>query len=173
MYNPGVIALIILAILLTVSIVASLIYIAVKQSEDTPSGGNVILPPCSERTDISSLVQIPNTLQSCEQNGRATSLYYIGSISNLDYVVAPWGTQPFDVCIGFCTGYTGGICSGSNYNGKSAQDNFNSCMIQLAVTGCAPPSPIAAKGTTIYYPFSPTCKICDNCSNINININVE
>lgn len=165
--NLGVILLIILIIILTIGITIALIYVSIEESRNNNNNsGNVILPPCSESTNISSLIQIPNIGSDCLQNGTAGSLYYIGNIENskYDYVVAPWTTQPFDVCIGFCSGYTGNTCSGPNYNGKSAQDNFNNCMQQLGVTGCAPPLPVAAKGTTLYYPFTPTCNVCDNCA---------
>lgn len=167
MVNAGVILLITLAIVLAIAMVILVIWAAVSYIEDAKSGGTGTtgLPPCSTNINLSGLIQIPVNTPRCMQNGKSTSYYYIGQISpqTYDYVVAPWGTQPFDVCIGFCTGYTGGICSGPTYNGKSAQDNFNQCMLQLSSTTCTPPLPIAAQGTTVYYAFSPTCNVCDGC----------
>jgi len=166
MINVGVVLLITLAIILTIIFIVLITWATISYILDTSSAtGATALAPCSSNINLSSLIQIPNTGSNCIQNGLTTSLYYIGQLSpqTYDYVVAPWGTQPFDVCIGFCTGYTGGVCSGSSYNGKSSQDNFDQCMSQLSSTTCVPPVPIAAKGTTVYYAFSPTCNICDNC----------
>jgi hypothetical protein len=168
MANTGVILLIILAIILTITMISLLIWAGVSYiNSDRNNGGTGtnILPPCNQNVNISSLIQIPDVGANCIQNGIVGSLYYIGKLDRgqYDYVVAPWATQPLDVCVGFCTGYTGGQCSGADYNGQSAQSNFDNCMRQLSSTGCAPPIPIAARGTIIYYPLSPTCKICDNC----------
>lgn len=164
--NPGVVLLVILAIILAVGITAVLIWAGVEEANKSHNGGNTgpaILPSCTQRTNISSLIQIPDSGSNCIQNGITGSLYYIGNLpgSQYDYVVAPWGTQPFDVCIGFCTGFTGNTCMGPNYNGQSAQDNFIHCMNQLSNTGCSPPTPIAAKGTILYYAFVPTRNVCD------------
>lgn len=109
-----------------------------------------------------------------------------------DFVVAPWTTSPLDVCVAFCTQYTApntttgntgttnttgntgttsatvnttqGTCTGASYNGLSAQENFNNCMQLLnpVNTTCTPPAPIAAIGTTLYYPYSPTNNVCSN-----------
>lgn len=180
MANPGITLLIVLIIVLTVGIILGLIVTAITFAENqTNSGGTgTVLPPCSQSTNISSLIQIPNSGSNCVQNGQTGSLFYIGNLGNkeLDYVVAPWKTQPLDVCIGYCSqfksnefksgGVSGGTCTGPNFNGKTAQANFNNCMTQLttSVSGCVPPIPLAAKGTIVYYAFSPTCRICDTCT---------
>lgn len=174
MANPGVILLILLAVILTIAIISVLIWAGVERHNDSNTGttGGVILPPCNQNINISSLIQIPDTGSNCTQNGATGSLFYVGKLGGgkYDYVVAPWGTQTFDVCVGFCTGYTGGKCSGANYNGQSSQSNFDNCMKQLSSTGCAPPIPIAAKGTILYYPYTPTCNVCDTCGPTLANI---
>lgn len=167
MVNPGVVLLISLAIILTIGVSVLLVWAAIESRNNQAQSGitDNSLPSCNQNVNISSLLQIPdNNSTECIQNGRKTSLYYIGTLGtgSYDYVVAPWATQPLDVCVGFCTGYTEGICSGPNYNGRSAQSNFNNCMEQLSSTRCRPPIPIAAKGTIIYYAYSPTRNICDN-----------
>lgn len=172
MVNPGVAALAALAVILTIGFIVLLVWAGVSAATNTNSSGGRVnfLPPCSQNTNISSLIQIPPSGFNCIQRGRPTSLYYIGQLGNkqYDYVVAPWGTIPIDVCVGFCTSLSGvtaggGSCSGPNFNGQSAQANFDHCMTQLSSTTCAPPIPIAAKGTILYYAFSPTCLICDGC----------
>lgn len=167
MINPGVVLLITVAIILTIGVILLLVWAGVEVSNNSGRTGNTgnFLPSCSQNINISSLIQIPiNDNTKCVQNGIVTSKFCIATLDqgNYDYVVAPWTSQPLDVCIGFCTGYTGGICSGADYNGQSAQANFNKCMQQLSGTGCSPPVPIAANGTIIYYAFSPTCNVCDN-----------
>ena len=166
MVNVGIMLLISLAVLLTIGIIIVLIWAGVSSSNN--SGGKTgapSLPPCSQNINISSLIQIPTMGFNCTQQGETGPLYYIGQLGNqqYDYVVAPWGTQPLDVCIGFCSTFSDGNCTGPNYQGVSAQDNFNSCMNQLSSTTCTPPIPIAAQGTILYYPYSPTCNICDAC----------
>jgi hypothetical protein len=170
MVNVGIVLLILLAVTLSIIVVVSLISAAIASTKDSGGGGTGanFLPPCSQSIDISTLIQIPSPGPNCIQNGSTGSKYYIGKLGNnqYDYVVAPWGTQPFDVCIGFCQTYSNGVCTGPNYNGKSAQDNFNDCMSQLSTTKCSPPLPIAAQGTILYYAYSPTCNICDGCGEI-------
>jgi len=174
MVNPGIILLISLAVILTIAVIITLIWAGISisnhQNQGTGTTGPSTLPSCTQTININTLIQIPETGFNCIQNGVTGSLYYIGNLGTgqYDYVVAPFTLQPLDVCIGFCTGYTGGNCSGPNYNGQSAQDNFNHCMSQLSSTTCTPPIPIAAKGTTIFYAYSPTCNICDNCGHRNI-----
>lgn len=174
MVNPGIVLLITLAIILTIGVIVALIWAGVSILNNQGGGGTGVTvgPPCGQNVNLSSLIQIPNSGANCIQRGVTGSLFYIGNLSNksFDYVVAPWGTQPLDVCIGFCTGFTGGICTGAPSSGRSAQSNFNSCMSQLSSTTCSPPIPLAAKGAIVYYAFSPTCNICDNCgSSLFIN----
>jgi hypothetical protein len=167
MINSGVLFLIVMAIILTIVITILLIWSAIQNSSNTGTTGDTgpSLSPCNQTINQSSLIQIPiNSSTQCIQNGIITSKFCIADLDNgeYDYVVAPWGSQPLDVCVGFCTGYTGGICNGPIYNGRSAQDNFNKCMEQLNVKNCIPPLPIASNGSILYYAFSPTCNICDN-----------
>ncbi len=173
MANTGIVLLLILIVILVITVITLLVWAGIETSNQNNNngGGTVILPSCSSNVNVSSLVQIPNTGANCLQNGATGPLYYIGSISSYDYVVAPWGTQPLDVCVHFCESYSNGKCTGPNYNGQSAQSNFNSCMTQLSGTGCSPPVPIAAKGAILYYAFSPTCNICDNCGKSSQNNN--
>lgn len=170
MVNPGVILLITFAVILTIVAVLLLVWASIEYSNNSNNGntGHTPLFPCSQNINVSSLIQIPiNNSTICSQQGITGTYYYIGNLDSgqYDYVVAKFGTQPLDVCVGFCTGYTGGICNGPTYNGKSSQQNFDTCMSQLSSTTCTPPIPIAAQGTLLYYALSPTCNFCDNCGN--------
>lgn len=167
MANPGVVLLILFAIFLTIGIIILVVWAGVDYYKNIGGGtGTNILPPCSRDINVSSLIQIPtNGSANCIQQGSTGTFYYIGNLGSgeYDYVVAAWGSKPFDVCIGFCHGYTGGACTGPIYAGKSAQTNFDNCMSQLSSSRCTPPIPIAARGTILYYPYSPTCNVCSNC----------
>lgn len=169
MVNAGVVLLIILTLILTIGIVSVLIVVALESSKsqgNTGGTGAISLPLCSQTVDIDTLLQIPELGADCVYKGKTGQYFYIGNLGTgtYDYVVAPFPTQPFDVCVGFCTqGVSGGICSGANYNGKSAQTNFDNCLKQLSSNNCIPPIPIAAKGAFLYYAISPTCNICSNC----------
>ncbi|CAH6420867.1 Hypothetical protein HVR_LOCUS1310 [uncultured virus] len=168
MVNPGLVLLITLAIVLTIVVIGLLIWAGVSYYNYTQGAGGTGatgLPSCSQNINISDLTQIPlGTGTNCTQNGITGSLYYVGAInSNYDYVVAPWQTQPLVICIGYCTSYTGGNCSGPTASGKTAQENFDNCMSQLSSTTCTPPIPIAARGTILYYAYAPTCGVCDCC----------
>lgn len=165
--NVGVITLIVVAILVVCGVIGLSTYLFLDyQKKDRREKIFVIPPPCSDKINIANLIQIPNTpssLVQCKQNGQNTSLYYIGTLGNqqYDYVVAPWTTSPENVCVKFCKSYVNKVCIGNSINGVSAQKNFDNCMAQLNDLSCSPPTPIAAKGTTIYYPFVPTRSICD------------
>lgn len=169
MVNPGVVLLITFAIILTITVVGLLIWASISYVNFTSGTGGGTgptgLPSCSNNINISDLIQIPlGTATNCTRNGVNVSYYYVGDINpNFDYVVAPWSTQPLDVCIGFCTNYRDGVCTGATASGRTAQENFDRCMMQLSSTTCNPPIPIAARGTILYYAYSPTCAICDNC----------
>lgn len=172
MVSADVIALISVVIILVIAAVVlitwALVSAADARAKENSSGGTTgasASEPCSSFINLDNLPQIPDS-DICIQQGQPTSQYYIPS---LDFVVAPWGTSAFDVCIGFCSGFTGstgstgGVCTGPQYQGLSAQQNFDNCMKQLSTTACFPPVPIAARGTTLYYAFSPTCGLCDGC----------
>jgi len=160
MVNPGVIILIILAVIIVLIITGLVIWGGVTSSAAIAASSQVpITTPCASTVNVGALPQITSTSKPCIQQGLATSLYYI---NESNYVAAPWTSSPLDVCVGFCTSYANNICTGPDYNGKSAQDNYNNCISQLSSTTCVPPTPIAAKGTILYYPLSPGCGICDN-----------
>lgn len=167
MVNVGVALLITLAVIITIGVVVALSWIAVETINSKSSGGtgSPALPPCRQTVNFNSLIQIPEIGADCVHNGKTGQFYYIGNLGtgSLDYVVAAWGNQPHDVCVDFCLSFDNGSCSGPNYNGKSAQDNYDQCISQLSSTTCTPPVPIAAKGPILYYAFSPTCNICSNC----------
>lgn len=165
MANAGAIVLSIVLIVLVFGAVIAIALIVAGHTADKGATGPPPVLSCAEFVDPGSLLEIPTTAEPCIQNGQVTSMFYIGDLGsqNYDYVVAPWGTQPLNVCIGFCTGYTGGVCSGPNYNGQSAQQNFNNCMSQLTPSDCTPPLPIAIQGNILYYAALPTCK-CDTCA---------
>lgn len=165
--NPGVTWLVSFLILLVILILAVLSYAIYTYYSNNPNSNNgVNLPPCSEVTNISSLVQIGD-LPECIVNGVSLNRYYIGRITDgkYNFTVSPYKNQPLDVCISFCSKYDGKICTGPEYNGKTAQENFESCMEQLSSTVCKPPIPIAAKGTILYYPLQPKCE-CENCTSM-------
>lgn len=165
--NAGLIVLIIFTICITVGMIVLLVYAGIdfSKSQSLASTTTVLAPTCADSTNISTLLQIPSTTAPCVQNGLTTSLYYIGALANgkYNFVVAPWPTAPLDVCVAYCTQYLNGTCTGSVYNGQSAQANFTACLQQLnalPTNQCTPPAPIAAIGTTLYYPYSPTNLVC-------------
>lgn len=171
--NPGTTWLIVIAVVLAVGVIIAILWgtvAAIQNGNGNTGGTGTFLPPCYQEVNVSDLVQISNTGtcaplgNNCCSNGVLTDLFYLGHLpsSNYDYVAAPYGTQPFDVCVGFCTNWNQStkVCSGPNYNGLSAQTNFNNCLALLSSTTCAPPIPVAALGTTMYYPNTPTSKIC-------------
>ena len=93
------------------------------------------------------------------------TLFYLGTVDpKLNFVVAPWQTDPSHVCAQYCaTGPTAGVCEGPIYGGKSAQENYDTCL-QTLITNfsdqCFPPAPIAAKGVSEYYAYAVTEKAC-------------
>lgn len=174
MINIGLALLIVVSIFLTIIVLALIVTAGasvINENKDGKTGGT--LPYCDDVYENSQLIQIPPNHPSCYQNGIKTEFYYIGNIAGndkYDYVVAPWSTQPTDVCIGYCSEFDRNTqtCTGNQYNGVSAQQNYDRCMEQLNVTTCIPPIPIASRTAvnaplTIYYAFSPTCNICDGC----------
>ena len=157
------ISVITLIVALSISIWS--IVIRNRDASDSGSTGTTgtSLPSCIDITAPSSLIQIPENQPHCFQQGRETNLFYIGDLDpDFDYVVAPYTTSPLDVCIGFCTAYSDGTCQGANFQGRTAQQNFDSCISQLTPTDCVPPLPIAAQGAILYYALSPTSIICES-----------
>jgi hypothetical protein len=171
MLNPGVILLILIVIVIIIAVIALLVWASVEQYNKSNSGntGTSSQTPCSQTVDIGSLIQIPATGANCIQNGQTGSLYYIGNLqgSVFDYVVAPWPTQPKNVCVSFCNnGLSGGVCKGDDYSGRSADENYQNCMKQLTTNSCLPPIPIAAKDSILYYAFLPTYRACQNSNQL-------
>jgi hypothetical protein len=157
--NTGILILIITIVILTIVIISILIFTAVSNDSDP----GTILLPCTKTVNISTLIQIPADYPSCVQEGQNTSKYYVGKLNpDFDYVVAPFNTPVQDVCRQYCTNYSNGVCSGN----ETAQQNYDNCIKQLTPTDCYPPLPIAAIGAKLYYPFSPTCNTCENCSSL-------
>ena len=164
--NYGVIILIIIIIFL---FIGGIIIVAIAYNNYVINNKNTnFKEPCGQNINISDLIQLPGGLSPCYQGGQLTNLYYIGELSSgkYDFVVAPFTTQILSICVGYCSSYNQGICNGPNYAGKTAQQNFDECMKLLSGDGtCIPPAPIAALGTTLYYPQSVTARTCCSQSN--------
>lgn len=155
MVNVGVVLLVLLTFIVLAG-AGLFVYYAI--SEDAVLTDRSDLPLCSSVVDRRSLTTIPDVARKCS----GTSYYYIGNVGpgSRDYVVAPFKSSALDVCVGFCDVYKDGSCTGSNYAGVSSQVNFDRCMRELSRTDCIPPVPVAIRGNTMYYPFSPTSRIC-------------
>lgn len=164
--NPVVVISIIVVLILVVILVVLVTRAAfeTKQNNDNGSGNTTNQPPCSSTVNTNTLVVIPENQAPCHQDSIIT-LYYIGELSQgkWDFVVAPITTSPNNVCASFCTTIQNNTCVGPNYAGKTAQENYLTCLASLSTKDCVPPAPIAIKGTVLYYPYSPTCRACDNC----------
>jgi hypothetical protein len=172
MVNPGILLLVLLVIGLTITVIALLIWAAYSSQQQEAT----IQESCSNVIDPSQLLQISSDWEYCT-TGDATqgTLYYIGCTGDrsLNFVVSPTPQSPLNVCISYCDRYTPppsgttgfGTCTGPDYNNKSAQDNFNTCMSQLNPTNCIPPLPLAVNGTTLYYAYSATPRVCGQCIN--------
>lgn len=163
MVNPAIAILTVIIVIVAIAVIAVLIAAAIADRNTDNGSTNPNSTSCGSNVNLSNLVQISTNTPVCNEQGVPTSFYYIGNISNLDFVVAPFPTQPVDVCVGYCDSYLNGVCTGASFNGKTAQENFNTCVNQLSSQTCQGPLPIAAKGPIIYYAYSPTCRICDGC----------
>ena len=175
MVNPGIVIFSIVILITLFVMIGFITWALVSQSQQNrlsppgptgpsgPSGSTGGLPLCNTIPD--DLLIIPSDQPSCLQNGQSTPYYFIGNLGDqsLDYVVSPWGTQPNDVCVGFCSSLVDGVCTGPIYNGRTAQDNYTRCLAELSSTTCIPPKPLALKDNRLYYAFSPTCRVCDGC----------
>lgn len=165
--NRWITVVFITIIIIIIALIITLIVFATVSSETFNSTNQRLnnLPTCNTISNELTLIKIPNDFVLCQN-----STYYIGKLSGglYDFEVAPWGSSNNDVCIQFCTTFdpVTKICNGSNYQGKSANVNYNSCMQQLAILNsgsCTGPVPIASKGPILYYPLSPTCRRCPTC----------
>ena len=163
-----IIFIVIIFILILLLLTNSAISIVSSNNQADPT--NPALPSCTSNVNLSDLIVIPETGFNCIQQGLTGSLYYIGPLGDgtYNYVVAPWQTSPLDVCVGYCDSYNNDICTGPNYQGRTAQQNFDNCISQLTPADCIPPAPIAIRSNILYYAYSPTCLICDGCTNPNI-----
>lgn len=173
--NIGILFLFILLVLFIIIGIIAFLYVF-------NTNNNIVQSSCKSQTNISGLLPLTNAQvcyslisDVCKPNGT----YYIGQISQgeYDYIVAPYGSTPLDVCINFCTesytppptpstdGNPFGICVGISPNNES-QTNFNNCMNQLNSTTCIPPIPVAINTTNniLYYPYIPTSQNCLNSS---------
>lgn len=125
------------------------------------------LKPCDLTTDYGGLLQLTDSLvEDCQViAGQTGTYYYIGKASSDDFVVGPSPTSNLSVCIRYCSSYNANTseCQGPVYNGKTAQQNFDSCMSQLSepyVGKCTPPGPLAAMGVIPYYAYAPGNLVC-------------
>lgn len=164
MVDPGIIGLsCVLIIIFIVAIVMLSVFVYKYIRYEKSQGGNATAQqPCSQAINVSGLIQIPDSQLVCWQNGLPTSYYYVGNLNpKFNYIVAPYPTQNVDVCVRYCSQLiNGGECIGASGQ-TGAQANFNACMAQLSSQSCLPPLPIAAQGSVIYYPLSPTSSGCD------------
>jgi len=170
--NPIVIIAVVIVIVLLVILIVMITraVIDTRRNNTNGSGNTTNQPPCSSVVNTNTLVVIPEDQAPCHQDSIIT-LYYIGELSQgkWDFVVAPITTSAVNVCASFCTNIQNDTCIGPNYAGKTAQENYQTCLTSLAslnVKNCVPPAPIAIKGTVLYYPYSPTCRTCDNCQQL-------
>lgn len=161
--EPGLLTLIIITVVLLASMITLLVVAAVQNGNSTkPSESH----PCSETINIGSLIQVSDkNVISCQYNKELGTLYYIGDADpTLDFVVAPWPTDPSHVCAQYCNpAPENGVCTGPSYQGKTAQENYDNCISTLITkyeNHCFPPAPIAAKGITPYYAYSVTKASC-------------
>lgn len=167
--NPVVVISIVVIVILIIILIVMITRAAIdtQQNNANGSGNTTNQPPCANTVNTTELIVIPEDQAPCHQDSVIT-LYYLGELSQgkWDFVVAPITTLPANVCAGFCTTIQDNICTGPNYAGKTAQENYVACLASLATKDCVPPAPIAIKGTVLYYPYSPTCRECDNCQQI-------
>lgn len=172
MKNPGLILLIIFLVLLSLLIISVLTLVSVS-IVFTASPNEISEISCSTNIPFGSLYQINNKTPICCTNNILTPNYYIGCDSQYNYVVGTIPTDPHDVCLQYCSSPTG-PCTGTSYNGNSAEENYNICMSQLSGSNCIPPMPIAAKGSVLYYAISVTpnsCSASDSSKGCFVNCN--
>ena len=158
----GLTILTVVVVVMFAIVISILIWAAVSKSS---SGNDTTKPPCSQIVDVDSLIRIPEDLPRCKQNGRETPFYCISQLGTqeYDYLTAPYGATPIQVCDSFCNkGYKGGKCSGDSVGGKTAQENFDECITQLTDDNCIPPTPIAVRSNILYYANKPSCASCES-----------
>jgi hypothetical protein len=166
--NPVVVISVIIIVVLIVILIVLITRASIDTQNNNANGSSNTTnqPPCTNTVNTNTLVVIPEDQAPCHQDSLIT-LYYIGELSQgkWDFVVAPITTSPTNVCASFCSSIQDKTCVGPNYAGKTAQENYNDCLVSLSTTNCVPPAPLAIKGTVLYYPYSPTCRSCDSCQN--------
>lgn len=164
--NSGVILMIFFIIIVSIIIIillVSIIYFSAS-SDQNQNGNADLLNTCSQDINISDLIQIPTSGANCNIGNNINNLFYIGNLGDqsLDFVVSPWPNNTQNVCVSYCSSFNNGICLGENFNGRTAQENYDMCIEQLTPDDCIPPLPLAARGTILYYAFSPTSRICNS-----------
>lgn len=155
-------------LLIILSIVAIFVVLALLVWGLSSRAGSQVMNPDTSTLPICKslpghpLLPIPPDLVRCKVAGQTQDLYYIGHLpgSTLDFVVAPYPTPTREVCRQFCKPVQVETCVGSVYAGRSAQENFDLCMATLEVETCKGPAPVAVRGTKLYWPVSPTPKVC-------------
>ena len=164
MANTGIILatifLVILSAIFIIIIMSALISDAVVMNDP------VTVPACTNFIPQSELITIPETGARCITQGNLQqTLYYIGNLGDqtYDYVVSPWPNNPQLVCASYCSPPpVDGVCSGPIFSGRTAQENYDLCLAQLIPNDCLPPAPLAVKGITEYFAYTPTSLICES-----------
>lgn len=158
--NAGLVLLVSLVVIVTILVIVLSVwgYSANLADQKQSVSGITGLSPCIQTVNLDTLVDIPPDTPRCFNR----NYYCINALSNgvYDYIVTTSANTPQDVCVQFCSQYSNGTCTGPDYSGKSAQDNFDNCIAQLTPTDCVPPLPIAKMGTTLFYAAIPTCQTC-------------
>lgn len=175
MATGAIVSLVIVVSIVGLIVLGLLTWAAVGARQATNASSVHALPACNA-VDPSLLIQIDPVAQYCSQSTSITGqLYYIGCVGGAggtggtggaggDFVVSAVESQPLAVCGSYCsTPPTDGVCTGPDYKGRSAQENFDDCMGILSPTGCTGAIPLAANGTTLYYAYSATCEVCGSC----------
>lgn len=159
--------LLIFTVILVVIIVVFLFILIYRayQASRNPTRQVVILPPCNDTVNVTTLVQIPSTAPRCFIGGVEQNTYFIGNINPAyNYVVGPSAVPAQTVCLGYCQTFnsTTQVCTGQGSGGTvSAQTEYDNCITQLSSTSCQTPLPVAALGPVVYYPQSVTQQNCE------------
>ena len=174
--NPVVIIAVILITILIIILIIMVTRAVISTAHDTAdgSGNTTNLPPCADVINSSKLLVIPDSQAPCQADSIIT-LYYLGNLSqgHIDFVAAPITTSYINVCAGFCATFTAGVCTGPDYAGNTAQQNYDQCLATLnhltpsgpdGTITCVAPAPVAIKDNVLFYPYSPTCRSCDSCA---------
>lgn len=102
---------------------------------------NPIPPPLPSCDEVDPTLIIPNDHPSC---ATAPYLYYIGNISNYDFVVSPLPIPAENVCASLCTHFVDGKC-------QEGVTQYETCLNTITSNTCTGPLPLAKKDGVIYY----------------------